>query len=96
MAPLLSSVFIATTKTANSTEVAEFAPTTDNVYNVMVFSFGSRSRTRDVYTGPLKPNSITLASSELAPNMFEARSELASVMEFGFYCQKIGTSTSHN
>jgi len=58
----------------------------------------------------LKPNSITLASSELAPNMFEAAScqiplhyswfgasselapnmfgassELASVMEFGFY-----------
>ena len=65
----------------------------------------------------LKPNSITLASSELAPNMFEAgscqiplhelvrsrlrtstelapnmfgaSSELASVMEFGFYrCDK--------
>jgi len=58
----------------------------------------------------LKPNSITLASSELAPNMFEAgscqiplhyswfgasselapnmlgaSSELASVVEFGFY-----------
>jgi len=33
----------------------------------------------------LKPNSITLASSELAPNMFGASSELASVMEFGFY-----------
>jgi len=32
-----------------------------------------------------RPNSITLASSELAPNMFEANSELASVMEFGFY-----------
>jgi len=32
----------------------------------------------------LKPNSITLASSELAPNMFGASSELASVMEFGF------------
>jgi len=31
----------------------------------------------------LKPNSITLASSELAPNMFGASSELASVMEFG-------------
>jgi len=31
-----------------------------------------------------KPNSITLASSELAPNMFGAISELASVMEFGF------------
>jgi len=31
----------------------------------------------------LKPNSITLASSELAPNMFGA--ELASFMEFGFY-----------
>jgi len=28
-------------------------------------------------------NSITLASSELAPNMFGASSELASVMEFG-------------
>jgi len=34
----------------------------------------------------LKPNAITLASSELAPNMFGASSELASVMEFGFYC----------
>ena len=34
----------------------------------------------------LKPNSITLASSELAPNMFGASSELASVIEFGFYC----------
>ena len=33
----------------------------------------------------LKPKSITLASSELAPNMFGASSELASVMEFGFY-----------
>jgi len=41
----------------------------------------------------LKPNSITLASSEpapnysseLAPNMFGASSELASVMECGFY-----------
>jgi len=32
----------------------------------------------------LKPNSITLAGSELAPNMFGASSELASVMEFGF------------
>ena len=31
-----------------------------------------------------KPNSITLASSELAPNMLGASSELASVMEFGF------------
>ena len=30
-----------------------------------------------------KPNSITLASSELAPNMFGASSEPASVMEFG-------------
>ena len=30
----------------------------------------------------LKPNSITLASSELAPNMFGASAELASVMEF--------------
>jgi len=28
------------------------------------------------------------ASSELAPNMFEASSELASVMEFGFYRYK--------
>jgi len=40
-----------------------------------------------VYTYRLhdkKPNSITLASSELAPNMFGASSELASVMEFGF------------
>jgi len=40
----------------------------------------------------LKPNSITLASSEaelasseLDPNMFGASSELASVMKFGFY-----------
>jgi len=34
----------------------------------------------------LKPNSITLASSELAPNMFGAgaSSQPASVMEFGF------------
>ena len=32
----------------------------------------------------LKPNSITLAGSELAANMFEASSELASVIEFGF------------
>ena len=31
------------------------------------------------------PNSITLAGSEPAPNMFGASSELASVMEFGFY-----------
>jgi len=29
------------------------------------------------------PNSITLAGSELAPNMFGASSELDSVMEFG-------------
>jgi len=36
-------------------------------------------------TNRLKPNSITLASSELAPNMFGASSELASVIEFGFY-----------
>jgi len=34
----------------------------------------------DRYT--LKANSITLASSELAPNMFGASSEPASVMEF--------------
>jgi len=33
----------------------------------------------------IKPNSITLASSKLAPNMFEASSELASVMEFALY-----------
>jgi len=32
----------------------------------------------------LKPNSIMLAGSELAPNMFGASSELASVIEFGF------------
>jgi len=31
----------------------------------------------------LKPNSITLAGSELAPNMFGASSQLACVMEFG-------------
>jgi len=47
----------------------------------------------------LKPNSITLADSELAPNRFGARSKLvrslfrassepASVMEFGFYALK--------
>ena len=30
------------------------------------------------------PNSITLAGSKLAPNMFGASSELASVIEFGF------------
>jgi len=30
-----------------------------------------------------KPNSITLASWELAPNMFGASSEPASIMEFG-------------
>jgi len=36
------------------------------------------------YHEQYKPNSITLASSELAPNMFGASSELASVMEFGF------------
>jgi len=42
------------------------------------------SLTQSVYLDRLKPNSITLASSELAPNMFEASSELASVMEFGF------------
>jgi len=43
-------------------------------------------------TAALKPNSITLAgsdqlrtTSELALNMFGASSELASVMEFGFY-----------
>ena len=35
--------------------------------------------------GQFEPNSITVASSELAPNMFGASSELASVMEFGFY-----------
>ena len=39
------------------------------------------------------PNSITLASSELAPNMFGASSELASVMEFGF--KKPQQVTSH-
>jgi len=38
-----------------------------------------------IYVFKLKPNSITLANSELAPNMFGASSELASVMEFGFY-----------
>ena len=38
-----------------------------------------------LYHNCLKPNSITLASSELAPNMLGASSELASVMEFGFY-----------
>jgi len=36
-----------------------------------------------VIHGCKKPNSITLASSELASNMFGACSELASVMEFG-------------
>jgi len=50
--------------------------------------FGSKSDEKHVTKKnafPLKPNSITLASSELAPNMFGASSELASVMEFGFY-----------
>ena len=37
----------------------------------------------------IKPNSITLASPELAPNMFGASSELASVMEFGLYLAEI-------
>ena len=36
---------------------------------------GSRSRHLDAFAG-LKPNSITLASSEIAPNMFAASSEL--------------------
>jgi len=31
----------------------------------------------NIRTDTLKPNSITLASSEQAPNMFEASSELA-------------------
>jgi len=39
----------------------------------------------NIFSLCLKPNSITLASSELAPNMFGASSELASLMEFGFY-----------
>jgi len=42
-------------------------------------------KTRHIVCALLKPNCITLASSELAPNMFGASSELASVMEFGFY-----------
>jgi len=42
----------------------------------------------------LKPNSITLASSELAPKMFGASSEPASVMEFGFYWRQ-GTVMRH-
>ena len=37
------------------------------------------------YSSSYKPNSITLACSELAPNRFGASSKLASVMEFGFY-----------
>ena len=56
---------------------------------------GLRERKPHVFTprrnARIKPNSITLAgsepapnySSELAPNMFGASSELASVMEFG-------------
>jgi len=38
-----------------------------------------------------KPNFITLASSQLAPNMFGASSELASVMEFGLYVRSFMT-----
>jgi len=41
--------------------------------------------TYNVFSGTLNPtHSPTHASSELAPNMFGASSELASVMEFGF------------
>jgi len=35
------------------------------------------------------PNSITLAGSELAPNMFRASSEPASVMEFGWLARAV-------
>ena len=41
-------------------------------------------RTTHTHLHRYKPNSITLASSELAPNMFGASFEQASVMEFGF------------
>jgi len=42
-----------------------------------------RDKVADKWRFVIKPNSITLASSELAPNMLGASSELASVMEFG-------------
>jgi len=44
---------------------------------------GERILKIDQHLAKLKPNSITLAGSELAQNMFRASSELASVMEFG-------------
>jgi len=37
---------------------------------------GTQRQLRATLTGEYKPNSITLASSELAPNMFGASSEL--------------------
>jgi len=54
----------------------------------------SRSGDRRRTIKRLKPNSITLASSELAPNMFGASSELAIVMEFGFYWTTRGLDNS--
>jgi len=35
--------------------------------------------------GQISASNLLRTSSELAPNMFEASSELASVMEFGYY-----------
>ena len=52
-----------------------------NLFNLQLVE--SVQHVRLLFTA-LKPNSITLAGSELAPNMFGASSELASVMEFGF------------
>ena len=64
-------------------------PTTKYSY---VVAYGMTYALYCSLTAALKPNSITLAgsdqlrtTSELAPNMFGASSELASVMEFGFY-----------
>jgi len=60
-------------------------------FTVRVFSLAETDRHTETYNlsdgdvtvALIKPNSITLASSELAPNMFGASSELASLMEFG-------------
>ena len=49
----------------------------------VLLSLLARSIVRALVHNGLKPNSITLASSELAPNMFGTGSEPASVMEFG-------------
>jgi len=56
-------------------------PASERVDKLNVSGYYASQRHRQV--NRLKPNSITLASSELATNMFGASSELASVMEFG-------------